>query len=119
MNTVQKTSFKVSTAMKQALRQNMILTGHSSRSKSRWIVQAIEMLLQADPALKSVGVGEDLERLMETEIITLPPSTTEKLDHAVLRLRRQDPTFEGPKSAILRAAIYYRLMQEDGRGAQF
>ena len=79
------------------------------KGKSRWIHIAIEELFESDPILQSVGQGEDLNVNDATDVINITPELRDRIETAILKLRRQDPLMEGVQSAIIRAAIRQKL----------
>jgi Arc/MetJ-type ribon-helix-helix transcriptional regulator len=83
---------------------------YNVKSKSRWIREAINMLLDEDAALKDVGAGEELEKNDLLDTVDLGQELPGRIDIAIATLRRQDPLMEGVMASIIRASIRRRLL---------
>jgi hypothetical protein len=95
------------------LRKSMLVSvarEFGKKGKSRWIKQAITDLIAKDTGLSSVGLGEDYESNDASDVIVIDSETFEKLQTAMMTIRRQDPLYAGVQSAVIRAAIRMRLM---------
>lgn len=94
--------------------RNSYLEKYGKRGKSRWVCEAVLNLLQADPMLEMVGIGDALEP-KECVIPVVITPIEERLLEAVRLLRNQSPMIEGPMALIIRSAIRREL---DGRGGE-
>ncbi len=111
-----KTTFKLPRSLRDEMRE-VAKAEQGPRGKSRWVREAVLSLLETDPGLSTVGLGEDLReaRGMVVDQIDITGITND-LESAITLLRRQDPMMEGVQSAILRAAIRHRLKRGKGSG---
>ncbi len=103
-----KTTYRLPAALRTAM-LGAVERSYGKKGKSRWIREAIDELLTEDPALSAVGVSEDLNRNDVADVVDLGAELPERITEGVQLLRRQDPTMEGVRSAIIRAAIRRRL----------
>ena len=89
--------------------------GYGARAGSRWICEAIVAMVSEDPNLVRVGLGEDVEGrppFDALKTVKLDASAQEALELAINRVRRQDATQEGVRSAVIRAAVRRRMQLE-------
>jgi hypothetical protein len=98
-------------ALKKMLRQAVTDEGYGGKGKSRWVREALVQLFEQDPVLMNVGVGDDLEVNDAEDSFSLSPENEWAIDAAVELIRSQYPRAEGVQSAIIRAAVRYRLRQ--------
>jgi len=99
--------------LKTMLRQAVADDGYGGKGKSRWVREALTQLFEYDPDLMNVGVGDDLEVNDAEDAFFLNMENWLAIDAAVEVIRSQYPRAEGIQSAIVRAAVRYRLR---GRG---
>ena len=99
--------------LKTMLRQAVADDGYGGKGKSRWVREALTQLFKHDPDLMNVGVGDDLEVNDAEDAFFLSMENGLAIDAAVEIIRSQYPRAEGIQSAIVRAAVRYRLR---GRG---
>lgn len=88
----------------------MLDEGYSLREKSKWISEAIEDFLKLKEYQSLVEMAELVEDLAKTETIYITPDIEEKLEEAIVNVRKQYPAIEGVKSLIVRASIVRRLV---------
>jgi len=91
-------------------------SAYGPRGGSRWINEAIVGMVAADPALELVGLGEDLmsrPKFDRLKSFGLSQEGAAALGLALRRVRGQDVTQEGVRSAVIRAAIRWRLAKRD------
>lgn len=85
---------------------------YGKKGKSRWIKEAIAMLVAEDVGLSTVGLGEDFETHDQSDVVLLDEEAFDHLLAAMTTVRRQDPLYEGVQSAVIRAAIRLRINSE-------
>ncbi len=98
-------------ALKTLLGQAVTDDGYGGKGKSRWVREALTQLFEHDPDLMNVGVGDDLEVNDAEDAFFLSMENELAIDAAVEVIRSQYPRAEGIQSAIIRAAVRYRLRQ--------
>jgi hypothetical protein len=94
---------------------------YGPRAGSRWINEAIISMVDSDPALELVGLGEDMSsrpKFDRLKSFGLSKDGSAALALALRRVRGQDVTQEGVRSAVVRAAIRWRLARERGQSTQ-
>lgn len=101
--------FTLSRELAEQWRAAVVREGYGARGKSRWTCEAIEQLISEDPLLQWVGRGSDLETRDSTADFRLTDLAGAALEKAVRVLRRQDPSWEGVRPDIVRAAIRWRI----------
>jgi hypothetical protein len=104
-----KTTYRLPSYLRQRMLES-VAKEYGKKGKSRWIKEAITDLINKDTGLSSVGLGEDYETHDASDVIIMDSVTFEKLQTAMITIRRQDPLYEGVQSAVIRAAIRMRLM---------
>jgi metal-responsive CopG/Arc/MetJ family transcriptional regulator len=92
------------------IRERMLDEGYSLREKSKWISEAIENFLQLKNFQSLVEIAELVNDFTKTETIYIPDYLEEKIEEAIIKVRKQYPTLEGVKSLIIRASIIRRLI---------
>lgn len=103
-----KTTYRLPSILRQEMLENVEKI-YGKKGKSRWIGEAIALLVAQDVALSSVGLGEDHENQDAVDVVQLGSESYRLLELAMTKIRRQDPLFEGVQSAVIRAAIRIRL----------
>ncbi|HZW61133.1 MAG TPA: hypothetical protein VFF04_02820 [Candidatus Babeliales bacterium] len=88
----------------------MLEEGYSLREKSKWISEAIEDFLQLKEYQTLVEMAELVDDLVKQEIIYITSEIEEKMEEAIIKVRKEYPTLEGVKSLIVRASIVRRLV---------
>jgi hypothetical protein len=85
--------------------------GYGPRRKSAWVREAINGFLEEEKrtGFAKVGVGDAVEKHKAIEVIRLDEATIERIEATVRLIRRQAPMMEGVRSAIVRAAIRWRV----------
>lgn len=105
------TTFSIPPTLANALREHLRRQG-AARKQSQWICEALQQLQQADPQFSRVGLGEDISRSTERSLIktvVLSADAVSVIEAAIIAVRTDDPLQEGGRSAVIRAAIRYRL----------
>ncbi len=102
---------RMPSALKTMLHQIVSEDGYGGKGKSRWVREALTQLFEHDPDLINVGVGDDLEANDAEVVFSLSQDHGDAIDAAVELIRSQYPRAEGVQSAIIRAAVRYRLRE--------
>lgn len=105
------TSIKVQKLLHYKMQQHIIRDGYGMRGKSKWIMEAIEDFLQLPDYPSLTDIAVEMEQLTEIVSIRMPDELMSKLDHAIIKVRRQYPAMEGVKSNLIRASIMQRLIR--------
>lgn len=92
------------------IRQRMLKDNYSLREKSRWISEAIEDFLKLNDYRNFVEMANLVSDLTNTETIHITSDLVDKLEYAVLQVRKEHPILEGVKSLIVRASVIRRLV---------
>lgn len=92
------------------IRTSMLKEGYSMREKSKWMSEAIEDFLSLNEYHQLVALAELVDCLAKMDSIYVSMELSDKLDEAILEVRRKYPMLEGVKSLIIRASITRRLI---------
>jgi len=111
MNKKIMTSIKLQKALHHKLQQRIINDNYGMRGKSKWIIEAIEAFLLLPDYPSLVDIADDMDHLNEIVSIRMPESVLEKIEQAIINIRRQYPSMEGVKSNLIRASILQRLIR--------
>jgi hypothetical protein len=105
------TSIKLQHVLHRRMLQRIIADGYGMRGKSKWIIEAIEALLEINDYPTLVDIAEDMNELTDIISIRMPDYLAHKIDHAIIEVRKKYPTLEGVKSNLIRASILQRLLR--------
>jgi hypothetical protein len=105
------TSVKLQKQLHYKVQQRVISDGYGMRGKSRWIIEAIEDLLQLSDYPTLADIADDMDQLSEMITIRLSEDLMTKLDRAIIQVRKHYPAMEGVKSNLIRASIIQRLIR--------
>ena len=105
------TSIKLQKNLHRQLQQRIIEDGYGMRGKSKWIIEAVESLLQLRDYPSLVEIAEDMDQLSDMVSIRLPENLMLKIEKAIVHIRKQYPMIEGVKSNLIRASIIQRLLR--------
>lgn len=111
MPTKLKITFVVPAKLQKDLRENVIKNGYGLRGKSKWVSEAIEMLLTIQNYPELVNYGNEMQKFDKVETVVIDYPLQIKLDEAVISIRKQFPLLEGVKSRIIRTAILQRILR--------
>lgn len=89
---------------------SMLEEGYSLREKSKWISEAIEDFLTLKDYQSLVVMAELVDDLVKQETISVTQEIEDKLEEAIINVRKEYPTLEGVISLIVRASIVRRLV---------
>ena len=98
--------------LKVEMQTSLIKSGYGLHGKSRWLKDTITNFLQQSNFIDYVEHGIDINQaeLSEVEAFYLDLDTIQMLKNAFVKVRVKYPLFEGVQSALIRAAVIYRLM---------
>lgn len=105
------TSIKLPESIEQNLLQRVISDKYGMRGKSKWVIEAIEAFLVLPNFIELVNIASEMEHLAKPFSIRLPADLIEKLDQALIEVRKRYPEMEGVRSNIIRASIMQRLLR--------
>lgn len=105
------TSIKLQKNLHRRLQQRIIEDGYGMRGKSKWIIEAVESLLELIDYPTLVEIAEDMDHLNDIVSIRLPENLMLRIEKAVIHVRKQYPTIEGVKSNLIRASIIQRMLR--------
>lgn len=89
----------------------MMSQGYDLKGKSKWITEAIHQLLSLPNYSDLVMINDQMDGFGKMDSISLDVTLKEKLDVAILEIRKRHPIIEGVQSKILRTAIVQRLLR--------
>lgn len=106
-----KITFVINEGLQKELHEKIVKENYGFRGKSKWISEAIELLLNMDNYPELVNFGDELKKFEKVETIVIENHLKRKLDEAIIRTRKVYPILEGVQSRIVRTAIIQRLIQ--------
>lgn len=109
---LKRVACRMPSVLKAMLSEAVQDDGYGGKGKSRWVREAVNQLFEHDPDLVNVGVGDDLETNDVEDAFFLCEENRLAIDAAVDLIRSQSPRAEGIQSAIIRAAVRYRLREK-------
>lgn len=95
---------------KREIVERMLKEGYSLREKSKWVSESIEDFLKLKEYQNLVEIAELVSDFANMETIYIPLDLEEKLEDAIIVVRKEYPALEGVKSLIIRASIVRRLV---------
>ena len=107
-----KITFVVPKGLQNDLRERVIKDDYGLRGKSKWVSEAIEMLLTMKDYPKLVSYSDEMTLLNQLETVVISYELKTKLDLAIIEIRKNYPILEGVKSRIARTAILQRLIRK-------
>ncbi|PKM46981.1 MAG: hypothetical protein CVV05_00765 [Gammaproteobacteria bacterium HGW-Gammaproteobacteria-1] len=110
-----RTTLRLPEKLRDALTEHLkAADGYGVRDKSRWIGEAIHILVTEDKMLGFVGVGSRMDPDGNEVVskVELNDEAADDLKTAIRKLRRQSPLMEGVQSEVIRSAIRYRLRRD-------
>ena len=109
---IKKITVRFPKRLKAEMQAALIKSGHGLHGKSRWLKEAIITLLSKPSFVDYVeqGININQAELTDIEAFYLDKETQGLLQEAFVAVRTKHPLFEGVQSAIVRAAVVYKLM---------
>lgn len=111
MMTMLTTTAKLPKSIQQTMLEKIIRDGYGMRGKSKWISEAIEHFLILDNYPELVDIANEMEEMTDVVSMRLSRELVQKLDVAIIVVRKEFPALEGVKSSIIRASIIQRLIR--------
>jgi hypothetical protein len=98
--------------LKAEMLNALVKSGYGLRGKSKWLGEAIQLFLKQPNFVEFAEQGIDINQaeLTEVEAFYLDTETIQHVKNASIDIRVKYPLFEGVQSALIRAAVIYRLM---------
>ena len=106
------TSVKLQKKLHFNMQKRVIEDGYGMKGKSKWIIESIESFLELSDYPDLVDIAEDMDRLSDIVSLRIPEYLMDKMDKAIVKVRRKYPTIEGVKSNLIRASILQRLLRQ-------
>lgn len=94
----------------QEIRGRMLQDGYTLREKSKWYSEAIEEFLKHPNFYEYVESASLIVDFSIAENIYIPTELDEKLEKAIIEVRKNCPSLDGVKSLIVRASVIQRLI---------
>ncbi len=106
-----KLTFAVPERLQTELRERIVKDGYSLKEKSRWISEAIELLLELENFAEFVRFSDEMSNFKKSETVIISVSLKNKLDQSIMKLRQLYPLMEGVQSRIIRTAIVQKILR--------
>jgi hypothetical protein len=106
-----KITFVLPDILQQECREKIVKDGYDMRGKSRWIIEAIELLLSMGNYPELVNLSNQMKGFGKVESVVMTKDMKKFLDNAVIDIRKTYPAMEGVQSAIVRTAIVQRILR--------
>lgn len=106
-----KVTIVVPESLQRELRQKIINDNYGMRGKSKWVSEAIEQLLANKDYANLVNLGDGMSGFGKVESVILALEVKQKVDEAILEIRKEYPLLEGVQSRIIRTSIVQRLLR--------
>lgn len=103
-----RTTLRLPESLRARLHAKVVADRYGMRGKSRWVNEAVQRFLSDPSWLDSLG-ADRLSENGQTDQISLEQDVYTALQQAATTIRREDPLFDNPTSAIIRSAIQWRL----------
>ncbi len=94
----------------QEVREHMLMKGYSLREKSKWYLESIVEFLMIPNFPNYVEMAVYVDQLSTSETFYISEELENKLEEAIVEVRKKYPALEGVKSLIVRASIIQRLL---------
>ena len=106
-----KITFVVHNELQKELSKQMVEKNYGLRGKSKWVSEAIELLLNMSNYPELVNLSGELKNFEKVESIVVDPSLKKKLDETIVQIRKEYPALEGVQSRIIRTAIMQKILR--------
>jgi hypothetical protein len=113
---VSVSSVKLPVVLHKKLLSRVIDDGYGLRGRSKWIVDAVNLLLKLPEFEQYVELASDLKNCTEAISIRMPEKLALQLDKTVVQVRQKFPEIEAVKSNIIRASILQRFIRNSHCG---
>ena len=112
-------NLKVTVRFPEPLQQEMLkaIIGdkYGLRGKSKWVSEAIYSFLSRASFVELVDIGEEIGEisLSVVESFYFKQKLVDKIDEAIVTVRKSNPISEGVRSVIIRSAVMQRFFRSD------
>jgi len=106
-----KVTFVLPEPLQKDLRERMLRDGYDLKGKSRWVSEAVGMLLETNDYSDLVKLNDEMSGFDKLESIVIDPNLKIRINEAALTVRKKYPVIEGVQSRIMRTAIVQRLLR--------
>lgn len=112
-----KKKIKVTVRFPKSLRQEMLSTvvddKYGMRGKSKWVSEAVLAFLSRQSFVDMVDIGSEMSEadLSAVESFYFDQDITDKIEAAIIIVRKVNPTCEGIKSIIIRSSVLQKLFR--------
>lgn len=111
-NKTKKITVRFSKRLKTEMQTALVKLGYGLHGKSRWLNETVILFLKQPNFVELVEHGIDINQapLSDVEAFYMGTDILKTMKAALVTVRIQHPLFEGVQSALIRAAVIYRLM---------
>jgi hypothetical protein len=106
-----KVAFVLPEPLQKDFKSHMVQNGYDLKGKSRWVSEAVEMLLQFSGYADLVKLNDEMSGFDKLESIVIERSLKKMITEASIAVRQKYPSLEGVQSRIVRTAIVQRLIR--------
>jgi len=110
MKNKRRVNFFIPKSLKQELETRVLVDGYNRRNKSKWVIEAINYFLSFNNYPELVNYGDEFQGFDGVQCIVIPDEIGDKLNNAILEVRKKYPLLNGAQSKIIRTAIVQRLL---------
>jgi|GEM_PF-2176152 len=107
-----KITVRFSSPLRNEMQQAIVLSGYGLHGKSRWLKDAIGAFLNLPNYAEYIEQGIQINQaeLNQVEAFYIENETSQALKKALMEIRMKYPLYEGVQSALIRAAVVYKIM---------
>ncbi len=106
-----KIAFVLPEPLQKDFRSHMVQAGYDLKEKSRWVSEAVEMLLNFNDYADLVKLNDEMSGFDKLESVVIERSLKKLMNEASVNVRKKYPSIEGVQSRIVRTAIVQRLIR--------
>lgn len=111
MANTKKIAFAVPESFQLEMRERIVRDGYGLRGKSKWVSEAIDYLLDTNNFPELVNLSDEMSGCNKVDVIAISPQQNQRIDQAIIDVRKEYPALEGVKSRIVRTAVLQRLLR--------
>jgi len=108
-----KVTFVLPETLQRDLKEQVVKDGYDLKGKSRWVGEAIKMLLMNQNYPDLVKLSDEMNGFEKQESVILDRPLKIEIADAALTIRKKYPALEGIQSRIVRTAIVQRLLRQE------
>lgn len=106
-----KITFVLPFVLQKELKERVIQDSYDMKGKSRWVSEAIEILISINEFPDLVKINDEMKGFEKLESVVISKELKRLLDSAIINVRKKYPAIEGVQSRIIRTAIMQRLLR--------